>query len=188
MSTYLESNSSDDEPDSGPRGASQGATGEPAVVLEPEVVLQQNVEIKAKGNAAFAAGDYETSLKFYSEAITNLKKNGLPGDCILHLNRSAAHIAAKSYVKALHDANLAAELDPTQWKAHWRKGVALMAMAKRQFRTKMAVKAFEDCLNCSTLPDNKREEVKNELAKANRVLAQQDAETPPADLSRCAPS
>lgn len=51
-----------------------------------------------------------------------------------------------------------------------------MSLAKRQFRTRMAVKAFEDCLKCESLPENKKAEVRNELAKANRLLAQQDAE------------
>jgi hypothetical protein len=31
----------------------------------------------------------------------------------------------KNYVKALHDANIACELDDTNWKAHWRKGVGM---------------------------------------------------------------
>jgi hypothetical protein len=51
-----------------------------------------------------------------------------------------------------------------------------MSMAKRSFRTKIAIKAFEDCLKCESLPQNKQAEVRNELAKANRLMAQQDAE------------
>ena len=37
-------------------------------------------------------------------------------------------------------------------------------------------------------PENKKSEVISELNKAKARLEQQDAETPPADLSRCAPS
>lgn len=71
---------------------------------------------------------------------------------------------------------LAIEIDPDNWKGHWRKGVALMAMAKRQFRTKQALEAFETCASCSTLPVNKRNEVQNELLKARARMEQQDAE------------
>ena len=70
----------------------------------------------------------------------------------------------------------AIELDPDNWKGHWRKGVALMSLAKRQFRTKQAIEAFEICAACSTLPANKRGEVQNELAKARSRMEQQDAE------------
>ena len=56
------------------------------------------------------------------------------------------------------------------------KCVALMSMAKRAFRTRMAVKAFEECLACASLPTNKQAEVRSELAKANRLLEKQDAE------------
>lgn len=72
--------------------------------------------------------------------------------------------------------SIASELDPDNWKGHWRKGVALMSMAKRQFRTKQAIAAFEQCAKCSTLPENKKKDVQNELAKARARYEQQDAE------------
>lgn len=50
-----------------------------------------------------------------------------------------------------------------------------MAMSKRLFRTKQAVEAFEMCLQCKSLPENKIAEVKNELKKSkNRLQQQQD--------------
>ncbi len=70
----------------------------------------------------------------------------------------------------------AIELDPTNWKGHWRKGVALMSMAKRLFRTKQAIQAFEACRQSSTLPANKVKEVERELAKARQRMEQQEAE------------
>lgn len=51
-----------------------------------------------------------------------------------------------------------------------------MSMAKRQFRTKQAIAAFEQCAQCTTLPENKRRDVANELNKARDRYAQQDAE------------
>ena len=68
--------------------------------------------------------------------------------------------------------------DPNNWKGHWRKGVALMAMSKRSFRTKQAIEAFESCGACSTLPADKKSEVQAELNKARRRKEQQDAEVP----------
>jgi hypothetical protein len=71
---------------------------------------------------------------------------------------------------------LAVTIDPDNWKGHWRKGVALMAMSKRQFRTKQAIEAFESCASCSTLPADKKGEVAAELRKARARMEQQDAE------------
>lgn len=71
---------------------------------------------------------------------------------------------------------LAVIIDPDNWKGHWRKGVALMAMSKRQFRTKQAIEAFESCRKCPTLPADKKAEVAAELSKARARMEQQDAE------------
>ena len=46
-----------------------------------------------------------------------------------------------------------------------------MAMSKRMFRTKQAIEAFQLCLECPSLPDNKRDEVEKEL-KASRIRLQ----------------
>ena len=51
-----------------------------------------------------------------------------------------------------------------------------MSMAKRQFRTKQALEAFETCAACRSLPASKRNEVQNELQKARARMEQQDAE------------
>lgn len=66
--------------------------------------------------------------------------------------------------------------------------MALMSMSKRKFRTQQAIDAFESCYKCDSLPANKKNDVTIELSKARVLLERQDAETPPADLSRCAPS
>jgi hypothetical protein len=67
-------------------------------------------------------------------------------------------------------------VDPTNWKGHWRKGVALMAMSKRAFRTKQAIEAFESCAGCASLPADKKSEVAAELSRARARKDQQDAE------------
>lgn len=91
-------------------------------------------------------------------------------------NRSATYLALKRYVPASFDALLASKANPDNWKAHWRHGVSILHMAKKKFRSKQAIQAFEGCLKCSTLPDNKRAEITSELAKAKARLEQQDAE------------
>jgi hypothetical protein len=49
-------------------------------------------------------------------------------------------------------------------------------MSKRLFRTKQSVEAFEMCLQCKSLPENKIDEVKNELKKSKYRLQQQQDE------------
>ena len=66
-------------------------------------------------------------------------------------------------------------MNPDNWKAHWRQGVAVMHMAQRKFRTKQAVAAFERCAACSSLPDNKRGEVQQAIQGGKARLADQDA-------------
>ena len=181
-SSYLDGPDSDDEGD---------AMKVPAkVYTEAEVQAAKEAAqaLKAKGNEAFAASQFDDAAAKYTQALNSLKAAGLPMDTLILLNRSASYLGLKRYVPALNDANIAAELDATNWKAHWRKGVALMAMSQRLFRSKQAVQAFEACLACGTLPDNKVAEVQGELRKARARAEQQEAETPPADLSKCAQS
>jgi tetratricopeptide (TPR) repeat protein len=178
MSSYLdEADSSDDEKTK-------------CTLTQDEIDATNELvdSLKAAGNQEFSMGNFETSSIYYSQAIDTLKEKHLPENALLRLNRAAAYLSIKNHVKALHDANVAAEVDPGNWKGHWRKGVALMGMAKRPFRTKMAIKAFQDCLKCDSLPEAKRAEAEKELGRACTLMERQDAETPPADLSNCAPS
>lgn len=112
---------------------------------------------------------------FLQEAVKLLKSNNLPPDDVILCNRSAAYLGLKRYVPACHDAIQAANANPSNWKAHWRQGVALMSMAQRPFRSKQAIAAFESCLQCNTLPQEKQREVSEELQKAKRRLEAQDA-------------
>ena len=50
-----------------------------------------------------------------------------------------------------------------------------MGMSKRQFRTKQAIEAFQKCLECKSLPEDKNKSVQNELNIAqNRLQKQED--------------
>uniref|UniRef100_A0A7S1NNF9 STI1 domain-containing protein n=1 Tax=Eutreptiella gymnastica TaxID=73025 RepID=A0A7S1NNF9_9EUGL len=77
-------------------------------------------ELKAKGNAAFQAGDNEQAVNWFSQAI-DLD----PANHILYSNRSAAYCADEKYAKALADAIKVTEIKP-DWAKGWsRKGAAL---------------------------------------------------------------
>lgn len=155
---------------------------------EIDAIIEQCNILKIEGNNHFSKAEYDLALEKYTNAVNLLKVSNLPKDCLILLNRSATYLALKRYVPALNDANQSVLIDSDNWKGHWRKGVALMSMSKRPFRTKQAIEAFEQCYQCSTLPSNKKSEVMSELNKAKARLQQQDDETPPADLSKCAPS
>lgn len=109
----------------------------------------------------------------------------MPRDDAILCNRSATYLGLKRYVPACHDAIQAAEVNPDNWKAHWRQGLALMSMGKKKFRSKQAIAAFEKCGNCSTLPENKREDVRKEYMKARALLEKQDAEVSGLFLCYC---
>ncbi len=169
MTTYLDTADTDDEAD---------VTAEHKTFTETEISLGKETAatLKGEGNDAFVASKFQEAVDKYTQALNALKGAGLPKDPIILLNRSASYLGLQRYVPALNDANQAAELDPTNWKAHWRKGVSLMSMSKRLFRSKQAVAAFETCLTCGTLPENKIAECNNELKKARARMEQQDAE------------
>jgi tetratricopeptide (TPR) repeat protein len=175
MSDYLEKDSSDEE----------------VAPVDPEGQARAQEEataLKTIGNEAFGKQDYGTALENYTNAVNVLKAAGCKPDPLVLLNRSATYLALKRYVPALYDANRAGELDPTNWKAHWRQGVALGGMAQKSFRAKQAIAAFDKCLTCESLPDNKRGEVQAAASKARAVMQAIDDATPMPDMSNCMPS
>lgn len=179
-SNYLNEDSEDDD---------SGAAI--AVVTDPEtqrIAVEESAALKVLGNASFGKQEFADALVHYSAAIKLLKDAHCPRDPLILLNRSAAYLALKRYVPALYDATQAGEADPSNWKAPWRQGMALMSMTKKKFRTQQAINAFEVCLKSPTLPADKKDEVVKELNRAKSLWEKQDAETPPADLSNCAPS
>ena len=91
-------------------------------------------------------------------------------------NRSAAYIALRRYVPGAHDAQQATKANKQNWKAYSRYAMCLLGMAPRKFRTKQAIQALQTCLECSSLPENKKSEVETGLMKARARLEQQDAD------------
>ena len=175
MSSYLDKDSSEDE--AGPVDPVAQATAS-----------EEAAACKTLGNEAFGKQDYDTALEHYTKAINTLKAVNCKQDPLILLNRSATYLALKRYVPALYDANQAGEIDPTNWKAHWRQGVAVGGMARKSFRAKQAIAAFQKCLECESLPDNKKGEVQAALYKARQVMQAIDEATPMPDMSNCMPS
>lgn len=71
------------------------------------MVFQASLDLKEKGNAALAAGQYEMAIDTYSAAIMLDPKNH-----VLYSNRSAAYAKRAKYQKALEDAEKTIEIKP----------------------------------------------------------------------------
>ena len=153
--------------------------------------VQGSVLAKEEGNDKFKEGNYEEAVAAYTNGVNLLKGAALKKDIsmsVILLNRAATYLAMKRYVPALYDANIAGEIDPDNWKAFWRQGVALMSMTKKSFRCKQALEAFNKCMGCSTLPEAKKGEIAQYVRKAKSTLEEIDANTPMPDMSNCMPS
>jgi hypothetical protein len=134
---------------------------------------------KDAGNKGFSAQDYAVAIKCYTRCIKCIQKLDREEEkafCAIFANRSAANLAIKKWVAASWDAQCAAKCDPTFWKAHWRHGVSLMAMAPRIERSQNAVNAFETTLKLC--PDEKKEEVTMALERAKIRLQEGKDRTP----------
>lgn len=81
--------------------------------------------MQAKGNAAFASGQFEDAIKHFTEAIEID-----PGNHVLYSNRSAANASLFNYENALADATKVTELKP-DWPKGWsRVGAAYYGLRK----------------------------------------------------------
>lgn len=76
-------------------------------------------EAKAKGNAAFSAGNYAEAVRHFTEAI-----NLAPTNHVLYSNRSASYASLGNYSDALTDAQKTVEL-----KSDWSKGYSRLGAA-----------------------------------------------------------
>ncbi|KLJ11947.1 stress-induced-phosphoprotein 1 [Blastomyces silverae] len=76
--------------------------------------------LKAEGNKAFAAKDFNLAVEKFSEAIAIEPENH-----VLYSNRSGAYASLKNFEKALEDANKTTELKADWVKGWGRKGAAM---------------------------------------------------------------
>ncbi|KAB2067134.1 hypothetical protein ERO13_A09G195100v2 [Gossypium hirsutum] len=125
-------------------------------------------EAKAKGNAAFSSGDFNTAVKHFTEAI-----NLSPSNHVLYSNRSAAYASLHQYDSALSDAKKTVDLKPDWSKGYSRLGAAHLGL--HQYED--AVSGYKKGLEID--PNN--EALKSGLADA------QSAATASASRARAAP-
>eukprot|EP00884_Botryococcus_braunii_P003465 jgi/Botrbrau1/13119/Bobra.0187s0076.1 len=79
--------------------------------------------LKAKGNSAFSAGNFEEAIEYFTEAIA-----ADPGNYILYSNRSAARASLGQYLEALEDGEKVLELKPDWAKGYSRVGAAQLGL------------------------------------------------------------
>eukprot|EP00245_Coleochaete_scutata_P013383 TRINITY_DN5419_c2_g1_i1.p1 TRINITY_DN5419_c2_g1~~TRINITY_DN5419_c2_g1_i1.p1 ORF type:complete len:574 (+),score=174.40 TRINITY_DN5419_c2_g1_i1:258-1979(+) len=114
-------------------------------------------EFKAKGNAAFAAGEFERAIEQFSSAIELAPENH-----VLYSNRSASYASLQQWQKALEDAEKVVGLNPSWPKGYSRQGAALMGLGKHED----AVAAFRKGLE----HDPNNDGLKQGLADAQKEL------------------
>ena len=108
---------------------SSGASGANTTEAPPNLVLDLDLEetdistLRSIGKELFSKGDYQGALKAY-ERWLELE----PESSMAHSNKSAAHMVLKQWESTYLSARRAQELDPSNVKAAYRRGVALMRM------------------------------------------------------------
>lgn len=83
-------------------------------------------ELKAQGNASFAAKDYTSAIQHYTAAIAAAEQSGETDQLhVLYSNRSASRAGLKEWDAALQDAEATIRANPSFAKGYGRKGSAL---------------------------------------------------------------
>eukprot|EP01062_Namystynia_karyoxenos_P019115 TRINITY_DN17159_c0_g1_i1.p1 TRINITY_DN17159_c0_g1~~TRINITY_DN17159_c0_g1_i1.p1 ORF type:complete len:592 (+),score=303.25 TRINITY_DN17159_c0_g1_i1:109-1776(+) len=113
-------------------------------------------EYKAKGNAAFQAGNFPEAVQLFSKAIDLDEKNH-----VLYSNRSAAYASMRDWPKALEDAKTCTTLKPDWAKGYTRLGAAFQGI----HRYDDAIAAYERGLKI----DPSMEALKSGLAQAQEL-------------------
>ncbi|XP_022759056.1 hsp70-Hsp90 organizing protein 3-like [Durio zibethinus] len=119
-------------------------------------------EAKAKGNAAFSSGDFNTAIKHFTEAI-----NISPTNHVLYSNRSAAYASLHQYDAALSDAKRTVDLKSDWSKGYSRLGAAHLGLHQYQD----AISAYKKGLEID--PNN--EALKSGLVDAQSVATASDS-------------
>lgn len=174
-----------------------------AVPPKPEVPVGLAVaELKERGNECFKRVDLEQAVAYYSSALELLEAEGArPAEAedpkyvaVLYGNRAQCFInlcrevhgdeaavgkeARNHAMRANMDAARAIELDPSNGKAYYRRGCAVLGMAPSASRAKEAIYCLEIALSGRAsggndgivLPNAMRQEVTGLLDYAKRRL------------------
>jgi len=93
---------------------------------------------KHAGNKAFTAGKFDQALALYTEAIELA-----PDNHVLYSNRAATYQQMKHLDKALKDAEKCIELKKEFTKGHFRRGLILLDLGKKEEAVKSLVEAHD---------------------------------------------
>ena len=131
-------------------------------------------DLKAKGNAAFAAKDYQGAIQYYNDAIAAASS---PQDNVhvLYSNRSACYAGLRDWSKALDDAEACLKANPSFAKGYGRKGAALHGARKLE----EAVDAYQAGLEIA--PEDAG--LKKGLADVQRAVQNEAAHGPGPEAS-----
>lgn len=114
-------------------------------------------ELKALGNKAIAAKNFDEAIEHFTKAIELT-----PDNHILYSNRSAAYASKKDWDHALGDAEKTTELKP-DWPKGWsRKGAALFG--------KGDLVGASDAYEAGLKLDPNNAGMKNDLAAVQRAM------------------
>ena len=112
--------------------------------------LQRLDAFKDEGNGYYKAGELTSAVAAYAKGVALLpdpddsEDEAAPAElepemrkqgAVLLCNRAAAYMADNKPIPALADAQRASDIDPSNWKSHWRIGLALMMMKPRLERS-----------------------------------------------------
>ena len=118
---------------------------------EIKVIVDECEENKKRGNEAFQAGEYGQAILLYSLSIDKAdelpdkdggKKQLFRRDIVLS-NRAACFLKLGQHEKALEDAKRAQEMEPTNVKAIFRRGLALHAMGHYEEAIPILAEAYK---------------------------------------------
>jgi len=98
---------------------------------------QSNLK-KHAGNKAFTAGKYDQALTLYNEAIALT-----PNNHVLYSNRATTYQLLKELDKALVDADKCIELNKAFTKGHFRRGLILLELGKKEEASKSLTEAHD---------------------------------------------
>ena len=106
--------------------SSGSASGSRPTPMESDEPPEERAEkAKAAGNAQYKAGQYDSAIRLYSEAVRLMPQNAT-----YLINRAAAALMVQKAEEALSDASAAISLDPNLVKAHLRKAKALAQLGR----------------------------------------------------------
>lgn len=140
-------------------------SGGSAAMAKKEKDEKTAEELKALGNSAMTAKDYDTAVKHYTDAL-DLTSNG-PNSHVYYSNRAAAYCSLKQYQNAVDDCESAVALQPTYGKAVARLGLAHYFLGNYE----KSVESYE--MSVALEPDNKSsaDALAKAKAKLNKVAA-----------------